>query len=290
MEEREAEELLRLYRDAFSKFNPYMEPPPPDMKVSQLQSEKPLVWLSIVFVTCYHDFERQNRLARAIIYYITDKLFLNNNKALHLLQGLLIFVNWFITQNFILPQYTNLMHITMALINDLGLNKLEFSKTNHRSPLDRYVSKTMHGPTMIAPDEGHTLEERRALAGGFIMSHAMSDGIIMLTPLHYTLQLEETCRFFETAYHEKTNSSAPVTAVVAADYQLAITVRLYYLIGRVLQVQRDAELCGGRYAVPVRTHIETFSADLANIWNGLPREMQTDCRFFLLPRIHFVHC
>jgi hypothetical protein len=278
MDEREAEELLRFYRDAFSKFNPYMEPTPPDTKVAELQAQKPLVWLTIVFVTCFHDFERQNHLARAIIYYITDQVFLNSSKSLHLLQGLLIFVNWFISQNFVLPQFTNLIHITMALITDLGLNKLEFSKTHKRSPLDRYVTKTMHGPGMVAPDEGHTLEERRALAGGFILSHAMSDGIIMVTPLHYTLQLEDTCRFFEAAYYAKSNASEPITTLVAADYHLAITVRLYYLISRVLQVQREADLVGGRFMVPVRTHIENFVAELARIWGGLSREMQSDCR------------
>ncbi|CAK7210331.1 hypothetical protein SBRCBS47491_000742 [Sporothrix bragantina] len=282
MEEREADEILRFYRDAFSKFNPYMEPTSPDTKVADLQAQKPLVWLSIVFVTCYHDFERQNRLGRAIIWYITDKVFLSSGKSLNLLQGLLIFVNWFITQNFVLPQFTNLIHVTMALITDLGLNKLEFSKTLNRSPLDQYVTKTMHGPSMVAPDEGHTLEERRALAGGFILSHAMSDGIIMVTPLHYTLQLEDTCRFFEAAYTEKVAASAPISAVEAADYQLAITVRLYYLISRVLQVQREADLRGGTFLIPVRTHIEGFSVELGRIWDGLTQEMKSDFKIQLI--------
>ena len=282
MEEREADEILRFYRDAFSKFNPYMEPTTKDTKVADLQAQKPLVWLSIVFVTCYHDFERQNRLGRAIIWYITDQVFLSSGKSLHLLQGLLIFVNWFISQNFVLPQFTNLIHVTMALITDLGLNKLEFSKTFSRSPLDRYVTKTMHGPSMVAPDEGHTLEERRALAGGFILSHAMSDGIIMVTPLHYTLQLEDTCRLFEATYTEKAAVSAPITTVVAADYQLAITVRLYYLISRVLQVQREADLRGGTFLIPVRTHIEGFSAELLQIWDGLSRELRSDFQIQLV--------
>ncbi|CAK7214026.1 hypothetical protein SCUCBS95973_002003 [Sporothrix curviconia] len=276
MEEREADEILRFYRDAFSKFNPYMEPTSPDTKVADLQTQKPLVWLGIVFATCYHDFERQNRLGRAIIWYITDKVFLSNDKSLQLLQGLLIFVNWFISQNFVLPQFTNLIHITMAVITDLGLNKLEFSKTSSRSPLDRYVSKTMHGPSLVAPDEGHTLDERRALAGGFVLSHAMSDGIVMVTPLHYTLQLEDTCRLFEATYAEKLAASAPITTVVAADYQLAITVRLFYLISRVLQVQREADLRGGGFLIPVRTHIEGFSGELSQIWDGLSQEMRSD--------------
>ncbi|CAK7199793.1 hypothetical protein SEUCBS139899_002477 [Sporothrix eucalyptigena] len=281
MEERKADEILRLYRDTFSKFNPFMEPTSPDTKVADLQAEKPLVWLSIVFVTCYHDFERQSRLAGAIIYYITDKVFLSNAKSLSLLQGLLIIVNWFITQNFVLPQFTNLIHVTMAVITDLGLNKLEFSKTLTRQPLDRYVAKTMHGPHMVAPDEGHTLEERRALAGGFVLSHAMSDGILMVTPLHYTLQLEDTCRVFEASYMEKAAASAPISAVDTADYQLAITVRLYYLISRVLQVQREADLCGGRFMIPVRTHIENFVTELSRTWDGLSNELKDDFKIQL---------
>lgn len=94
MREREAEELLRFYRDAYSRFNPYMDPPPPNMKVSQLQAQKPLVWLSIVFVTSFHDFERQTRLGKAIVFYVSDQVFQNNAKSLDLLQGLLIFLNW----------------------------------------------------------------------------------------------------------------------------------------------------------------------------------------------------
>lgn len=282
MEAREADEILRFYRDAFSKFNPYMEPTSSHTKVADLQIQKPLVWLSIVFATCYHDFERQNKLGRAIIWYITDKVFLSSGKSLQLLQGLLIFVNWFISQSIVLPQFTNLLHVIMAVITDLGLNKLEFSKTFSRSPLDQYVTKTMHGPSLVAPDAGHTLEERRALAGGFILSHAMSDGIIMVTPLHYSLQLEDTCRSFERTYTEKVAASAPITNVVAADYQLAITVRLYYLISRVLHVQREADLRGGYFSVPVRTHIEGFSTELLRIWEGLSREMQSDFKIQLI--------
>ncbi|CAK7269603.1 hypothetical protein SEPCBS57363_003685 [Sporothrix epigloea] len=282
MEAQEADEILRFYRDAFSKFNPYMEPTSSHTKVADLQMQKPLVWLSIVFATCYHDFERQNKLGRAIIWYITDKVFLSSGKSLQLLQGLLIFVNWFISQSIVLPQFTNLLHVIMAVITDLGLNKLEFSKTFSRSPLDQYVTKTMHGPSLVAPDAGHTLEERRALAGGFILSHAMSDGIIMVTPLYYSLQLEDTCRYFEIAYTEKVVASAPITNVVAADYQLAITVRLYYLISRVLHVQREADLRGGYFSVPVRTHIEGFSAELLRIWEGLSREMQSDFKIQLI--------
>ncbi|CAK7270037.1 hypothetical protein SEPCBS119000_003882 [Sporothrix epigloea] len=282
MEEREADELLRFYRDAFSRFHPYMEPMASDTRAADLQKQKPLVWLSIVFATCYHDFERQNKLGRAIVWYITDKIFVNSDKSLHLLQGLMIFVNWFISQNFVLPQFTNLVYLTMALVTDLGLNKLEFSKTLMRSPLDQYVTRTMHGPSLVAPNAGHTLEERRALAGGFILSHAMSDGIAMITPLHYSLQLEDTCRYFEAAYNEKIAASAPVTNVVAADYQLAITVRLYYLISRVLQVQREADLRGGYFSIPVRTHIEGFSAELLRIWEGLSQEMQSDFKIQLI--------
>ena len=293
MDEREAEELLRFYRDAYSSFNPYMEPPPVTMRVAELQAQKPLVWIGIVFVTSFHDFERQNKLGRAMIYYLSDRLYQNNVKSLELLQGLLVFLNWFIAQNFVLPQFTNLIHMAMALVTDLGLNKLEFSKTSARSPLDQYVAKTIHGPGLRAPDEGHTLEERRALAGGFCLSHAMSDSIIMVTPLHYSLQLEDTCRFFEATYLRKKSASpggpyglsgtaAPIAASTIADYHLAITVRLYYLIGRVLQVQRDADLCGGRFAVPVRQHIDNFTAELTRLWNGLPQESQSDFKIQLL--------
>lgn len=165
----------------------------------------------------------------------------------------------------------------MALVTDLGLNKLEFSRTSARSPLDRYIAKTIHGPGLRAPVEGHTLNERRALAGGFCLSHAMSDSIIMVTPLHYTLQLEDTCRFFEASYAHLLATNAPITAAATADYHLAISVRLYHLIGRVLQVQRDADLREGRFMTPVRTQIDAFVNELEHIWEDLPPETQSDC-------------
>ncbi|OAA65287.1 zinc finger, mynd-type domain containing protein [Niveomyces insectorum RCEF 264] len=301
MAEHEAEELLHFYRRFFSRFNPYMEGPAPDVKAAELQTRRPFVWLAIVFVTSYNDLEHQTRLAQALVSYLTDQVFEHGFQSLDLLQGLLTFLNWFIAQNFVLAQLTNLLYVAMALVSDLGLDKLALPQTTTaRSPLEPYIAKTIHGPRLLAPEDGHTLDERRALAGVFCLSHAIGHTITLMTPLRYTLQLEETCRIFEAQYAASreaavatamSTSVSPATSTstststaaspslpdtVVADYHLAIAVRFYHLIDRVLQTQSEADLCEGHFAVPVRTRIAVFADELDRLWSGLSPETQSD--------------
>lgn len=278
MEEREAEKLLQFFRSTFCKFQPLMRFASLNAKAVDLQVKKPGLWLAIVFATSYHDYEYQNRLARAIIHYFGEKLFQCGTRSLDLLQGILIFLNWFTTHNYLIPMCTTLIHMAMALVSELGLDRIEFAKTAEWSPLEAYTSFSIHGSSQTAPAKGHSGDERNTLIGCFCISNAISAGVTMMTPLQYTLQLEDTCRLFET----KHGHSHPPTAIAVIDGCHALSARLYYLIRRVLQVKQEAEFRDGKFLQPVPVLVDQFRDELDDLVRFVSPEVFSNVHIKLL--------
>ncbi|EFX03347.1 zinc finger, mynd-type domain containing protein [Grosmannia clavigera kw1407] len=270
MEGHEADRTLRFFQSAFVDCDAIFRLTNYGSRAADLQANRPALWLAIVFATSYHDFEYQNRLARSIINFFCEQLFQHSDRRLDLLQGVLVFLSCFTTQNFTIPLSTTLLHMAMSLVSDLGLDRLESLRMHDRSPLEAPASIAFHGSER-ARKYGHTLDERAALAVCYCITNSVSACVSSMTPLQYTLQIEDACRFFETG-----KGNAPATDTASTGSVLAITVRMYYLIRRVLQVRQEADFRDGRFLTPVHQLTGQYVAELENIVTGIPPEVQSD--------------
>lgn len=190
--------------------------------------------------------------------------------------------NSFATQNYPIPLSTTLLHMAMSLVADLGLDRLEFSGTAGRSSLEAYASVSFHGTTQRSPERGHTLDDRTTLAACYCLTNSISAGISSTTPLQYTMQLEDTCRLFEAGQgSNQPQSSVAAVAAVAAETSstnsiIAICVRIYHLIQRVLRVRQEAEFRDGHFLTPVHTLICQYLAELEHLFAVVTLEVRSN--------------
>lgn len=93
MSDEEAEWLLQHYLSHFDSWIPFVEIMP-TTTAAELQREKPMLWLSIMFAASYHDHELQKVMAHSTVAYLGEQIFQHGQRSLQLLQGLLVFIFW----------------------------------------------------------------------------------------------------------------------------------------------------------------------------------------------------
>jgi len=122
------------------------------------------------------------------------------------------------------------------------------------------------GASALLPHMQHTLQDRRALAGCYLITSSNATSVPSMTSVPFTVQLREACRLLEKS-GKRSN-----------DYRLAKMVMLQELIpARVAEAQksRDTGLGRRKDVVPI---IEDFRTDLGEFWGGLTDEVAEDSK------------
>ena len=90
--QREAEEHLRLFRERYLHCFPCLYIPP-DMTSDELREEKPVTWFTIMMMSCQTS---SLQFAMGAIWQdvISQKIVVEHEKSIDLLQGLVIFLGW----------------------------------------------------------------------------------------------------------------------------------------------------------------------------------------------------
>lgn len=71
---------------------------PANMTVGELKSSKPFLFLVIMTIACRHDASRQSMLATTVREFISQKMIIQGEQSLDLLQGLLVYLAWSVTR------------------------------------------------------------------------------------------------------------------------------------------------------------------------------------------------
>ncbi|KAH7086893.1 hypothetical protein FB567DRAFT_526514 [Paraphoma chrysanthemicola] len=132
-----------------------------DTRASDLGRTKPFLLQAIAVVASFHDTETQQILGKQFVRDLCDQVFVNGEKSLSLLQGLLVFINWFNPHVYLPQSSTNLLHLAMALVTDLGIDRA--SSTCEKTRLDA-AAKPYVG---VQSSKIVSNDERRALLGTF---------------------------------------------------------------------------------------------------------------------------
>lgn len=102
-DDEEGARALLNFRTEVTPYFPFVAVPE-DMIASELRQRKPFLFSTIAMVTCYEDSARQYEMAKCIKQYISTDIMMKEECRIDLLQGLLIFLGWYIPLSLFLPQ------------------------------------------------------------------------------------------------------------------------------------------------------------------------------------------
>jgi hypothetical protein len=147
---------------------------------SSLARSEPFLMHAIRVVTYFHDTSQQQVLAEGLMRQICERLLMGGEKSLGLLQGLLIFSNWYNPHVYSPQNSTNLLHLAIALTTDLNIDRGPGTceKARMESALRAYgvahATKTL------------TNEERRAVLGTFYLTSVMFTSFRKVETIRWT--------------------------------------------------------------------------------------------------------
>jgi hypothetical protein len=85
---------------------------PQNMKAERLRREKPFLYMSVMMAASFENTAIQLRLGKNALEQLTERLILRGEKSLDLLQGLLVYLSWFVL----------LLHYLRSCLELAGIN------------------------------------------------------------------------------------------------------------------------------------------------------------------------
>ncbi|EHY57189.1 Transcription factor opdL [Exophiala dermatitidis] len=189
-DETEAQLILDAFRNDMAPFFPFVVIPPA-MTVDQLKRKNPFLLLSAMMVGCRHDKVRQMAMAKAFRELVSHRILVKGEQSLDLLQSLLVYIAWYHLHIPLGPQLTNLVHLAMAMVSDLGLHRPAQMKLWSRPPGTAAMGYFVRDGQVPA---ARTLAERRAFLGCFCITFIVSMFARDIEHLRYSQYAEECCR------------------------------------------------------------------------------------------------
>ena len=93
--EREADKLVDIYRNDLMMQSPFVAVPT-DLSAQELKQTKPFLFHSILMAASYKNVARQKLLEGEIVKYLSENLLLKGERNFDLLQGLLVYIAWYV--------------------------------------------------------------------------------------------------------------------------------------------------------------------------------------------------
>jgi hypothetical protein len=159
----EDEMLLERYKRLMSPNMPWLIISP-GMTASYLASSEPLLMHAIRVVVYFHDSARQQVMAKELMRDISERLLINGEKSLEILQGILVFSNWYNPHLYSHQHSTNLLHLAIALTTDLNIDR--GPGTCEKAQME--TAMRSYGVARAA--KVITNEERRAVLGTYYLT------------------------------------------------------------------------------------------------------------------------
>ncbi|CAK7224693.1 hypothetical protein SCUCBS95973_005604 [Sporothrix curviconia] len=210
----EADRSLHTFRTTMLPYFPFVHLPP-DLTAAQMRRSRPVLWLSILAITCQrvptHTQLGRSTHLRALFAY---RVVFESEKGLDLLQGLLAFLTWVhYTSKRDRPTLSVMSQLAVSMVYDLGLHKAA-------SPCKSLIARLVrdHYQQSLAADDPPTLpplmDERRAALATYMLTSKFSIALKRCEPLRWTPRLEE--HLCELAAQAET----PLDHVLAAQVRL----------------------------------------------------------------------
>ncbi|KAK4165643.1 hypothetical protein QBC43DRAFT_315583 [Cladorrhinum sp. PSN259] len=176
----DAAESLVTFRKYMLIFLPFLHLPS-SMTEDKLREVYPILWFSIMTVTC-KNVDKRVLMGEAIKKLIAQKMVVEHEKNLDLLLALLVILGW--THHYVRKQRPLLCvmaSLAKSLVFDLGLNKI---------PSEPYIAYCLKSPVFPPPRE-KTQDERRAVLACFLVTSQISHSLKRLDALNWTPHMDE---------------------------------------------------------------------------------------------------
>ncbi|KAK3691770.1 hypothetical protein LTR37_018428 [Vermiconidia calcicola] len=239
----EAEILLDRFQRLMAPSMPFIVIPT-NATAQQLSADKPVLLLAICVVTCFHDFPQQQVMLKNLMRSLSERILMNNEKSIDILQGILVFVAWYHPHIFHRPQVTNLLHLAIAMITDLGFDRPVQQCGDFKSA----TTKAVHGPPAVS--RVPTLEEHRILLGTFYLTSMLACSFKKIDAMPWTSYMSEALQTIEQATD------------LDSDLFLVQMVRLQDLINETSASQTPQ--------APMSMYVKAFKVDLERLQKSDP--------------------
>lgn len=246
---------------------------PDNMTAEELKRARPYLHRVILWAAAPPARSLRGEYGKELLRELSDRLFVEGEKSLDLLQGIIILVGWYHKTFITKPQLTNLLQLMVALVVDLGLNKAPNFHDRQRVAI--FATENAHGNQELSTTR--TNEERRALAGCFYLTSSMSTSFKRLDPLWYSPHMEECCQVLAA---EKEYPS---------DERLVYMVRIQHLTQRIVQTLSNESSSNNMGKAPITMCVKSFQLELKDINDGLPERLKNDTIMLLQLRCAEVH-
>ncbi|KAF9895088.1 hypothetical protein FE257_004717 [Aspergillus nanangensis] len=186
----EAEDLCRIYRQMSRKHFPCVVLPE-NVGVLGLQQERPMLLQAMLVVALWQDRPRQMALEKFYLRDVGTRFFVNGERSLDILQGLLVYLAWYhfnVTQSGQFHAY-RLASLCATMIIDLGINKAPLRGVTQHELILNSQPTTEHITNRAPGFWSH--EARRALIGAYIQSTLCSLMCRKQLPLSFTTYMEQ---------------------------------------------------------------------------------------------------
>jgi hypothetical protein len=197
---REDEVLLDRYKRLLAPHMPFVVLPPGTSAESLAETE-PLLMDAIRVVACFHDSFRQQALAKDLTRQICERLLINGEKSLGLLQGLLIFSNWYNPHLYAPQNSTNILHLALALSTNLNLDR--GSGTCEKARMEA----AMRTYGVAQAYKAMTNHERRAVLGTFYLISVTSTSFRKVDVARWTPWLADCASALSEAREYQSDSN-----------------------------------------------------------------------------------
>jgi hypothetical protein len=241
---------LAIFQSELAKHCPWVVVPV-DTTSDELRQKKPFLFLSICVAAAYRDPPRQAELGRKFREHLVSQLLPTGEKSLDLLQGLLVAINWYQFHMLVSVHLTNLLHLAMAQVVELGLGR-QLHASDRQRPAISGLKALLSDEDSCRRNQPRSLDGPRAYLACFYFSSVISICIKKMDPMPWNRRMEECCRLLSERRE------------YLSDVCLLRQIQLYRIAGRISQALPFDELeCdSGASTQPIRMCIKSFHRDL----------------------------
>jgi hypothetical protein len=154
---------------------------------------------AIRVVSSFHDTSKQQALAKDLMQQICERLLVNGEKSLEILQGLLVFLNWHNPHVYAPHSSTNLFHLAIALTTDLNIDR--GTGTCEKAQMESAIRA--YGATQASKTV--TNDERRAVLGTFYLTSVISTSFRKVDPVRWTPWLSDCASALSEAHEHQSD-------------------------------------------------------------------------------------
>jgi len=173
------EVLFDRYQRLMASNMPFVVLPTGTTAITLIESKSFLIH-AIAVVATFHDTTKQQSMAKDLMRDLCERQLVTGQKTLDLLQGLLVFSNWYNPHLYSPQNSTNLLHLAMALTTDLNIDREPGNCEKAQMEAATKAYGVAQPPKILSNDE------RRAVLGTFYLASVIFTSFRKVDAMHWT--------------------------------------------------------------------------------------------------------